>query len=288
MTLALSPPRAAAPGQEAAGHEVWQRLQAEVIRPGLCTHCGLCVGLSGGALTMQPSAQGPLPAPTLPEELRPVTLPPEAYLACPGKGLNYPDLNDSLFGGPPPSWLAGHVRRCYLGYAADPAIRRAGASGGVITRTLLYLLEQGRIDGAVVVRQGIPHPCQASPVLAATPDEIRAASQSVYAPVPVNALLDQMAAFDGVLAYVGLPDQVAALRRLQQLGHPGACKVRYVLGPYVGTNLYGAAIESFLRANGVHSMDEVSELRYRAGEWPGYLLVRTRDGRELRAAKFHY
>src|SRR5690606_27726528 len=128
MTLVASPMHAA-PDQGAAGEHVWQRLQAEVIRPGLCTHCGLCVGLSGGALTMQPSAQGPLPAPTSPDAGRPVTLPAEAYLACPGKGLNYPDLNDFLFGGPPPSWLSGHVRSCYLGYAADPAIRRAGASG---------------------------------------------------------------------------------------------------------------------------------------------------------------
>ena len=64
--------------------------------------------------------------------------------------------------------------------------------------------------------------------------------------------------------------------------------MRYVLGPYTGTNMYAAAIESYLRANGVHSAEEVVELRYRAGEWPGHLLIRTRDGRELRAEKFYY
>ncbi len=68
---------------------------------------------------------------------------------------------------------------------------------------------------------------------------------------PVNTILPQMEAFEGRLAYVGLPDQVAALRRLQAAGHPGALKVDYVLGPYVGTIMYFAAIESFLRSNGV-------------------------------------
>ncbi len=85
-----------------------------------------------------------------------------------------------------------------------------------------------------------------------------------------------------------LPDQVASLRVLQQAGHPAAANVRYVLGPYVGTNMYFAAIESYLRANGIHSLDEVAELRYREGEWPGYLMIRTRHGRVLRAEKFYY
>lgn len=265
--------------------EVWPRLQAEVIRPGLCTHCGSCVGLSHGSLTMQSGDFGPLPAACSPG---PVMLPEAAYAACPGKGLNYPALNRDLFGALPSNWPAGHVRRSYIGYASDPAIRRLGASGGVITRTLLYLLESGRIDGAVVVRQGVPRPWHASPVIATTAQEICAAAQSVYAPVPVNTLLDEMAAFTGTLAYVGLPDQVASLRRLQQLGHPAAAKVRYILGPYVGTNLYFGAIESYLRSNGIAQVEEVTELRYRAGEWPGHLLIRLRDGRELRAAKFYY
>jgi coenzyme F420 hydrogenase subunit beta len=269
--------------------KTWRRLEQEVIRPGLCTHCGLCVGLSGGSLAMRATAYGPLPTPTGPDV---PALPALAFDACPGKGLNYPALNRALFGDLPPNWLLGHARAVTIGYAADPAVRRAGASGGVITRTLLYLLEQGLIDGAVVVQMGVSHPAQAEAVIATTPEAIRAASQSVYAPVPVNALLGQMAAFDGVLAYVGLPDQVAALRALQQAGHPGACKVRYVLGPYVGTNLYFGAIESFLRANGVTAAgelaDEIAELRYRAGEWPGYLLIRLRDGREFRAEKFYY
>ena len=92
----------------------------------------------------------------------------------------------------------------------------------------------------------------------------------------------------GTLAYVGLPDQVAALRQLQMLGHRGAQKVRYVLGPYVGTNMYSGAIESFLRANGIYSIDDVDELRYRDGEWPGHLMIRTRWGQVLKAEKFHY
>jgi coenzyme F420 hydrogenase subunit beta len=229
--------------------------------------------------------QGPLPARI---DRQPVRLPDSAYEACPGRGLNYPDLNRVVFGRLPENWLIGNYRRVFVGYSAMPEIRRRGASGGVITQTLIYLLEKGLISGAVVVQQGRPKPWLAEPVFARSAAEIIAAAQSVYVPVPVNTILPQMETFEGRLAYVGLPDQVAALRRLQQLEHPGALKVDYVLGPYVGTLMYFAAIESYLRSNGVRSVGDVTELRYREGEWPGYLQIKTQSGRVLRAEKFYY
>ncbi len=264
---------------------VYERLHSEVIRAGLCTHCGTCAGLSGGQLEMKLTRQGPLPVPVGPGA---VSLPELAYEACPGRGLNYPDLNRAVFGKLPENWLIGNLRGVYTGYSAVPEVRRRGASGGVITQTLLYLLERGLIDGAVVVQQGRPQPWLAEAVIVRTADDICAASQSVYVPVPVNAILPQMETFEGRLAYVGLPDQVASLRRLQQAGHPGALKVDYALGPYVGTIMYFAAIESYLRSNGVLRVDEVTELRYREGEWPGYLHIKTQSGQVLRAEKFYY
>lgn len=276
---------------EPGASDVFDRLQQAVIQPGLCTHCGTCVGLSAGALIMAPAAEGPLPmaaSANAPAGALPGTLPELAYAACPGKGLDYPQLVAQVFGAVPDNWLAGVVRSAYLGFSRQPEIRRHAASGGVITQALIHLLEQGLVQGAVVVQQGRPKPWLAEPVIARTVDEVRAASQSVYAPVPVNTLLAEMAAFPGRLAYVGLPDQVASLRRLQQLGHPGALKVDYVLGPYVGTNLYAAAIESYLRSHGIHDLEQVTELRYRAGEWPGYLQIKTRSGRVLRTEKFYY
>ncbi len=263
----------------------FNRLDREVIRSGLCTHCGTCVGLSEGTLAMVDDGGGPLPRKA---DSREPLVPGLAWEACPGKGIDVPQMYLMHYGSLPENWLIGHCRRLGIGYSAVPEVRRHGASGGVITQTLLYLLEQRRIDGAVVVQQGTPRPWLASPIIATTPDAILAASQSVYVPIPVNTILPEMTDFDGDLAYVGLPDQVASLRRLQQGGHPGARKVKYVLGPYVGTAMYLDAIRSYLRANGVNNLEEVVRLSYRAGEWPGYLEVECSSGRVLRAHKFYY
>lgn len=232
---------------------------------------------------MSETDKGPLPV-----AQGAVQVPALAYEACPGKGIDYPDNTRALFGRLPENWLLGCYRRLYVGRATSPDIRRRAASGGVISQTLIYLLESGLIDGAVVLQQGRPRPWQAEPVIARTPQDIMSAAQSVYVPAPVNTILPQMEAFHGRLGYVGLPDQVASLRVLQQAGHEGALKVDYVLGPYVGTSMYLGAIESFLRASGVKSLAQVASLRYREGEWPGYLQATLHDGRVLRARKFYY
>jgi coenzyme F420 hydrogenase subunit beta len=85
-----------------------------------------------------------------------------------------------------------------------------------------------------------------------------------------------------------VPEQAAALRRLQASGHAQARQIEYVLGPYTGTALYPAAIDNFLRSHGVRKDDPVTSLQWRAGEWPGYLEIRTKSGKVLRSKKVYY
>jgi coenzyme F420 hydrogenase subunit beta len=157
----------------------------------------------------------------------------------------------------------------------------------VLSRVLIHLLEQGEIDAAVVVRQGEPRPEQARAVVARSRAEILAAAQSVYIPV---ATLDILPRLDPNLRYAMtcLPDQAAALRVLQLGGFAPAQRIRYVLGPYTGTALYPAAIDCYLRSKGVRRDDPVVALKWRAGEWPGYMEIRTASGRVFQSKKFYY
>ena len=265
----------------------WRRFEAQVIEPGNCTHCGACVGLHPRLLEFRETARGPLPF-----ALRPLTDSQDASLAlawavCTGRGVPYPELFGFL-GGCPESWLLGRFRRVFTGFATDPLVRRRGASGGVLSRVLIHLLESGRVEGAVVLCQGLRRPDVATPMIATTRDEVLAAAESVYAVTPTLTVVPEMAAFGGRLAFVGLPEQVAALRLLQVARHPAALKVAFVAGPYTGTNMYPGAVRAFLRARGVRDEVGITSLRWRAGEWPGYLEVETADGRVFRAKKFYY
>lgn len=264
----------------------WQHFQKEVIEPKNCTHCGACVGLNPDLLTFQETQNGPIPVlkqHSL-EEQQHLSL---AWAVCSGRGVPYPELYHA-FHQEPKNWLIGPYHRLWTGFASQPDIRRRGASGGVISRTLIYLLETGRIDGAVVLKQGSPTPEQATPIIATTAEEILAAAQSVYAVTPMLTIIPEMETFAGRLAFVGLPEQVAALRMLQLAGHPAAKKVVFVVGPYTGTNMYLGAVRAFLRSQGVSDRVGIKKLQWRAGEWPGYLQVETEDNQVFRAKKFYY
>ncbi|MEK7218916.1 MAG: coenzyme F420 hydrogenase/dehydrogenase beta subunit N-terminal domain-containing protein [Patescibacteria group bacterium] len=262
----------------------WNRLQADVIAPGLCTQCGSCVGLSEGCLQFQEKRGIPLVTRTGKEG----DIPQAAYDACPARFCPYPALNDFAFGKRPSQWLCGVVEKSFIGHATEETVRKNGASGGVISAILLHLLETGRITGAVCLQLGKTRPWLAEPVIARSREDVLACAQSVYSLTPVNTILAAMGKEEGPLAYVGLPDQVASIRKLQRMGHSSVRNVRYVLGPYMGTQMTFEAIRSFLRSHGVRSEEEIASLRYRAGEWPGHLEIALKDGRLLRAEKFHY
>lgn len=259
------------------------QLQTKVIGAGLCTGCGACVGLdASGQSRMQDTPLGPMPQLAATGRF---TAGP--FATCPSTGIDYPDLYRRFYGALPKNWLTGPTIAVRTGFAADETIRRNGASGGVLTRVLIYLLEEKLVDAVIVVRQGIPTPEQARAVFATSRAEILAAAQSVYVPV---ATLDKLRELEPGKRYAMtcLPDQAATLRQLQLAGHPQARQVRFVLGPYTGTAMYPAAIRSFLRSGGVRKDDAITSLKWRAGEWPGYLEIKTASGRVLRSNKFYY
>lgn len=259
-----------------------QRLQREVIDAGICTGCGACVALAAGRARMVREESG-----VLPELDRAGDLPELAWEACPGKGVDYPRLYRHHYGRLPDDWRLGHVERLWTGHAGDEQVRLQGASGGVLTAVLLHLLDTGRIDGAILVRQGVPEPEQASWFIARSAADIQACAQSVYAPVSVLDALPTLTPGERY-AITCLPEQSAALRALQVGGLESAQQVQYVLGPYTGTALDGAAIRSLLRAHRVADDDAITSLQWRAGEWPGHLEITTASGRIIRSKKVYY
>lgn len=265
----------------------WERLKKEVIDPGNCLHCGACVGLNPDLLHFEETPRGPLPASRRSPEAADAASLNLAWRVCPGRGIPYPDLF-SWLGSFPENWLLGPFRSVYTGHATDEAVRRRGASGGVISRVLIHLLESGQVEGAVVLRQGLREPEKAAPTIATTREEILAGAQSVYAVTPVLDILPEIERFDGRLALVGLPEQTATVRMLQAAGHPAARKITFLLGPYTGTNMYFGAVRAFLRARGVSDQVAITSLQWRAGEWPGHLRVEVADGRVFTAKKFYY
>ncbi|HLB42254.1 MAG TPA: Coenzyme F420 hydrogenase/dehydrogenase, beta subunit C-terminal domain [Gammaproteobacteria bacterium] len=260
-----------------------KQLQQDVINSGICVNCGLCVALDENReATMQYTNRGPQPFFSNHSILSNL-----AWQACPGKGIHYANLYHQHYGSVPDNCLLGQVKAVRIGYAAKETIRHHAASGGIITATLLYLLHQSLIDDAIVVKQDSDHPEIPKVVITHHPEEIISCAQSVYVPV---AMLETLSILDLNKRYAITcsPEQAAALRYLQHNGHKQAQQIHYVLGHYTGTSLYPDAIRAFLSARGVAKNDKITALKWRAGQWPGYLEIKLASGKLIRAMKFYY
>lgn len=161
----------------------------------------------------------------------------------------------------------------YVGYAANSLLRSEGQSGGLLSAFLIWMLREGKIDGAIVNRFN-NHIQRNEAVYADTEDGILAGVGSYYAQSPV---VDAVLANKGKrLAVVTLGCQAEALSKLRK--HDEALNESLVVvGLVCGGNYSGDYIDDLidLACRG-HGMGVASKMRFRSKEndgWPGNVAV---------------
>ena len=132
----------------------------------------------------------------------------------------------------------------------DPQFTKECQDGGIATTLLLYALDTGVIDGALVVgREGwAPLVC-----VAQTREEIIHAGGTKYGVVPVLKAL-RAAVFDhglGKICVVGSPCHIQSIRYLKHKGLPLASSVKLTIGLFCRENYEYACIAEKIRAEGV-------------------------------------
>jgi coenzyme F420 hydrogenase subunit beta len=261
----------------------WHGLSFEDIDLRLCTLCGTCISAcpvdalacrpSGATQDMADEAIAFDRATCVDCGLCYAVCPPESPL-----GVGLLSSTDPLIG--------PHAKVCRA-YAADLAVREAGSAGGVVTALLLSALEQGLIDGALVVATHPNDPTRPQVVVARTPEAIRAAAQSKYGLAPVNAFLDEVRRQEGQLAVVALPCQAHGIRLAQELNLAITRRVGLIVGIFCGFNVkYKGTV--YLLGKLRMRPDEVATLEHRGGDWPGGFRAVARDGREGFIPKHQY
>lgn len=267
-------------------HTPFDTLKRDVIDVGLCTRCGTCVGVCPSQHLEFVDVLGDC-LPAAKATIDCVDCPAPCLAACPGAEVDFMEMNRQVFGTTPDDILLGHALDFYVSWANDDEIRARGSSGGAMTAILKYLLETGAVKGVVCLADDPDDPMLPKPIIATSYEMLRAAQQSKYSIAPVNQILREIEAFDGPVAFVGLPDQVQALRKLQQMDHPSVRNIKLILGSYCGSVHHFTSIVAFLKKHGITDLDAVARVEYRAGTWPGKLRVTLNDGRKFELEKFY-
>jgi coenzyme F420 hydrogenase subunit beta len=238
----------------------------------LCTRCGMCVGVCPeNCFTFDEENYPKLDFSKcakcgLCEEV------------CPGQDFDLSFFSRKLFGKPYRlESKLGFFENAYVGYATDQNLRERATAGGVATAILICLLEQKKIDGAIVTVFNKNHPEVSEPLIARTRDELMESIQSKYTVIPLNRVFTNLKKINGQFALVGLPCHIQAFRKLSEAAPSLASKISIVIGLYCGRTMEQKATLSLINMLGV-PLKSVKEIQYRGGPWPGEFRLYTKDG----------
>ncbi len=173
-------------------------------------------------------------------------------------------------------YYAGEFRALYLARSNDYLRRYRGSSGGVLTETVMYLLESKQVDAAVLTRFAPGAPLRPEGFIAYGAADVLPSVGSKYSPVPLNLLLRNLD-LEKKYVYVGLPCHLQGLDMfLSQQGKDYSGKF-IKLGLFCSRTNNMEATRRLLKMNRVNP-DDVSGIRYRGFGHPGVFTITFADG----------
>ncbi|NPD92932.1 Coenzyme F420 hydrogenase/dehydrogenase, beta subunit C-terminal domain [Xylanibacter muris] len=134
---------------------------------------------------------------------------------CAGKGIDIDDYSRKLFEekAAGKEKYIGYYDKCFSGYSNNYDIRFHSASGGCLSQFLIYLLDKGYVDGAVVVGYKKNQPMTPRTYIARTREDVLDGRSSKYCVTSYEGILSQIKQDGGKYVIVGLPCHIQSLRK---------------------------------------------------------------------------
>ncbi len=173
------------------------KLNSMIIQTGVCTSCGACVAACPrGALEFDEVGR------------------PRLTGKCDACGLCLHQCPRTIT---TTEGLVSSFISAYKGKSLVPEVQ--GQDGGIVTTLLLFMLDKGYIDGAVVTRKSkdAGKSWKPEPGFVKTREEVLDSAGSVYSQnFTVKALIDAVKDGHNSIAYVGTPCHIDAVTKMQE------------------------------------------------------------------------
>lgn len=170
----------------------------------------------------------------------------------------------------------GYVENSYACYASNKDVRADAASGGVVSQTLIYMLENKHIDGALVSKQYVENDeIKVKSFIATSKDEILDCRTSIYTNFNLFKAFKQIEGFDGQIAVVCLPCHLERLDKLSKTENYIG-KIKYKLCLFCGGVAEPRLMERVLEKNNI-DIHNVERIHSRKGHWRGNTMIEMSD-----------
>src|SRR3972149_600671 len=193
---------------------------------------------------------------------------------CPGREVDFPAFKIGL----------SFARGITLGHARDEKLLHFSTSGGGVRTIAAYLVEKRIVDGAIMITNNhkkISFPFYASSTILFDSQKIKYHKiHSRYCPAPLGKIFQKI---DKTKKYVlvGLPCHIHALRKLQTIDRKWQKIVPYAMGLLCGGTPTMKGHEYLFRTNKINP-DEVRQIDYREGKFPGATVVYLKNGQKIK------
>lgn len=178
------------------------------------------------------------------------------YKVCPGMDQDstlLADISDPFI---------GSVKAVYTGKSNDREIYINAQSGGMVTQTLSYLFDSGKIDAALVVKPDPSTGLTATAVVIDNKMDLLSAQKSIYTPVDLVRSLPLLSSFKSV-AVVGIPCHLQGIVKLQHMFPKKYSNITYLFGLVCDRTLSDGVVDLILN-NAKLQRNECSGLLYRS------------------------
>ena len=200
--------------------------------------------------------------------------------ACPGLGVDLAHIANEKFTDEQTKtdkWV-GRYLKCFTGHSNDEDIRYHCASGGMVSQFLIFLLEKGYIDGAVVTAFDPKNELLVRSYIARNREEVLQAKSSKYAPVSLHGMAQAIKQEDGTrFVIVGLPCHIQGFRKLEAIDRKFREKIAGYFAIYCSSGRTFYLTEHVFKERGIRKED-LTYFAYRDEGCLGSLVAQQRRG----------
>ncbi len=199
---------------------------------------------------------------------------------CPGLGVNLTHIAEEQFADgqtKTDKWI-GRYLKCFTGHSNDKDIRYHCASGGMVSQFLIFLLEKGYIDGAVVTAFDPTNELLVHSYIAHNREEVLQAKSSKYAPVSLHGMAQAIKQENGTrYVIVGLPCHIQGFRKLESIDKKFKEKMAGYFAIYCSSGRTFYLTEYIFKERGIRK-ENLTYFAYRDEGCLGSLVAKQRRG----------
>jgi coenzyme F420 hydrogenase subunit beta len=240
-------------------------LESMIIEPGFCTMCGACEAACP-VHAIKVEHDKPRRLHDCSEHLDSC---PICYDICPHTDALLFETLRFVADAPYRRESIGHYRKILLAQAANPTLRSASRSGGVVAALLNFAITEKIIDSAIVSEASSRVPIKVQPAINLVPDDTLSAVDTKIVPSAVAETFGRAVFEHGKvnIAFVGIPCHIVALRKLEAWQHKLMGSLRITIGLFcLWTFSLGRLLEYLLDEHGIVA-NEIKNVDLTANEY---------------------